>query len=501
VVNSIKKKDKAVSHDSKADGNLSFLNRKISRRQAVSAGGTAAIAGVVGLAVGGAAGYFAGTSTKGSSSSTTTGSAGVPAFWGEPQSITVQTLSNANTSDILQYCTKLYQASHPGVTINPQLIAEATMNASVISALQGAPPPDVFYNSTLPAFNAQAVDTGDALILDPWVTAYGWDTETNAWNTYLVNGHSYWFYYSFIYFGNIYYNADMFKQMGITVPADISQNPTELDSIAAQLKKGGVLPMVHGYNTQPEWFLNTFSDWAMNTLSDSDFTALSTSYGTDLFTSNFANRTVKLTDPKLAPVWQMVADWRDNLFTQDITTVTDETAVSLFASGKAGMYLVGSWGVGALAPPVTTFNYGFWPLTAPAVNGGGNQRMVIFGSTYFVTSKTKSPNLVADFMNSFLTTNAQAYSLNTDGIYPGVALGSSAIQNPLIAQSVAQAATLDYRFSLAGSVATQLHDPFEAALASILSSQATPTAAAQTLENLAIQLNQTGPQSTSSASS
>jgi ABC-type glycerol-3-phosphate transport system substrate-binding protein len=500
VTKSTKKKEKSSSHDSKVNESLSFLDRTITRRQAVSAGGTAAIAGVVGLAVGGAAGYFAGTSTKGTSNSTTTG-VGVPAFWGEPQSITVQTLSNNNTADILSYCTKLYQASHPGVTINPQLIAEATMNASVISALQGAPPPDVFYNSTLPAFNAQAVDTGDALMLDRWVTSYGWDTETNAWNTYLVNGHSYWFYYSFIYFGNLYYNADMFKKMGITVPADISQNPTELYSIASQLKQGGALPLVHGYNTQPEWFLNTFSDWAMNTLSDSDFQALSKSYGTDLFTSNFANRTVKLTDSSLAPVWQMVADWRDKLYTQDITTVTDQTAVSLFASGKAGMYQVGSWGVGALAPPVTTFNYGFWPLTAPPVNGGGNQKMVIFGSTYFVTSKTKSPNLVADFMNSFLTPNAQAYSLNTDGIYPGVALGSSAITNPLIAQSVAQAATLDYRFSLAGSVATQMHDPFEAALASILSNQASPTAAAQTLENLAIQLNQTGSQSSSSTSS
>jgi raffinose/stachyose/melibiose transport system substrate-binding protein len=499
MTESKKKGSKGSSPNFEADESASILGKKISRRTAISAGATAGIAGVVGLAVGGAAGYLAGNSGKSATTSTSSGQ--VPAFWGEPQSITVQTLSNTNTASILAYCTKVYEASHPGVTINPDLIAEADMNADVISALPSAPPPDVFYNSTLPAFNAQAVATGDALVLDPWVTAYGWDTETNAWNTYLVNGHSYWFYYSYIYFGNLYYNADLFTKLGITVPADIQTNPTELYAIGNQLTKAGVLPLVHGYATQPEWFLNTFSDWTMNQLTVPQFQQLSTSYGTDLYTSNFAGRPITLTDSTMAPMWQMVADWRDNMFTQDITTLTDSTAVSLFASEKAGMYMVGSWGVGDLAPPTTTFNYDFFPLTSPVPNGGGNKRMVLFGSTYFVTSKTKSPNLVADFLNTFLTPNAQAESLNTQGLYPGIALGTSVITNPSIAQSVAQASTLDYQFSLAGSVATQMHNPFEAALASILSSQATPTQAATTLENFAIQQNQTGAQSSTASGS
>jgi len=494
-----KKGSKGSSARQKDGERHSILNKKISRRAALSAGATAGIAGVVGLAVGGAAGYIGGSAGKTASTSTSSGA--VPPFWGEPQSITVQTLSNTNTASILAYCTKIYEASHPGVTINPDLIAEADMNADVISALPSAPPPDVFYNSTLPAFNAQAVDTGDALILDPWVSAYGWDTETNAWNTYLVNGHSYWFYYSYIYFGNLYYNADLFNKLGITVPSDIQTNPTELFAIGNQLSKAGYLPLVHGYATQPEWFLNTFSDWTMNQLSVSQFQQLSTSYGTDLYTSNFASRPITLNGSTLAPMWQMVADWRDNMFTQDITTLTDSTAVSLFASEKAGMYMVGSWGVGDLAPPTTNFNYSFFPLTSPPPSGGGNKRMVLFGSTYFVTSKTRSPNLVADFLNTFLTPGAQANSLNQQGLYPGIALGTSVIQNPLIATSVAQASELSYQFSLAGSVATQVHNPFEAALASILSSQATPTAAANTLEQFCIQQNQTGPPSSSSSSS
>ena len=324
------------------------------------------------------------------------------------------------------------------------------MNAQVVAAIPNAPPPDIFYNSTLPAFNAQVVDPGYALQLDSFAAKYGWaDEMLSPWKTYQVNGHAYWFVQGFIYFGNIYYNADMFTKLGIKTPATMD----DLYAAAATLKQNNLLGLVHGYQTQPEWFMNAFSDWTMNALSSDEYDNLWQFYGPKLKTSAFASRPIKWTDDKLAPMWQLVADWRDKLLAPGTPTNTDQTAVQLFSQQKAGMYLIGSWGVGALQQPIgTSFNFDFVPLITPATNGG-NKRMVIFGQTYFIYAKTKSPNLCADFLNSMLTPNYQAHSLNQDGNFPIINLGAGAITGDKLAKSVAQSTALDYRFSLAGGIA------------------------------------------------
>ena len=355
---------------------------------------------------------------------TTTGGAGS----GTP--VVLQTLAGQG-AQYAQYAATLYNKQHPNVNVTVNAIPEATMNASAISAVN-ANSADIIYDSTLPAFNAQIVGAGHALQLDNYVANYGWDKATLPTFTSYgnVNGHWYWVTVGTIYYGNIYWNQDLFTKMNLQPPT----NHANLLAAAAALKSAGLKPMAHGYNTQPEWFMNTFSDWTMNALSVADYTKLWTSYGPDLKTSNFANRPIKFTDPQPMPMWQELATWRDNVLVDGVVQMTDATAVQSSARSKQECTLSARGEQQLSEQPVgTTFKYSFTPISnaAPtAPNGGGPPRIVSFPLPFFILNTTKSPDICADFLNFMLSSAVQQYIFTQIGPFPIIPLGSGITSDP-----------------------------------------------------------------------
>jgi maltose-binding protein MalE len=283
---------------------------------------------------------------------------------------------------------------------------------------------------------------------------------------------------------------DMFQKYGIEAPP---KTLSDLDNIAATLTKNGVTPMVHGYQTEPGWFVNVITDWLLNSMTPADYQTFWTAYGPDLKTSNFGSRAIKWTDDQIVSAFQIAQDWGKNILAQGTVSMTDAAAVSAFTGQTAGMYMVGSWGATGLEQPVgSSFKYGFWPITSPPTNGGGKQRMVLFAQTYVVMAKTKSPNLCADYLNEFFSVPSQLEFLNTQGLFPAIPLSGSVVSDPILQNLLNVANNLDYGYSLYGSVATELQQPLENAIASVLTGQATPAQACQTMENTAVSVNQRG---------
>ena len=283
---------------------------------------------------------------------------------------------------------------------------------------------------------------------------------------------------------------DMFQKYGIEAPP---QTLSDLDNIAATLTKNGITPMVHGYQTEPGWFANVVSDWLLNSMTPADYQTFWTAYGTDLKTSNFASRSIKWTDDQIVSAFTIAQDWAKNVLAPGTVSMTDAAAVSAFTAQQAGMYMVGSWGATGLEQPVgNSFKFGFWPITTPPTNGGGNQRMVIFAQTYVIMNKTKSPDLCADYLNSFLSVPSQLDFWNTQGLFPAIPLGPSITTDPIQSELLNMANNLDYGFSLYGAVATEMQTPLENAIASVLTGQSTPLQACQTLESTAVSVNQRG---------
>jgi hypothetical protein len=519
-----------------------LLDSKVSRRKAV---GTGAVVGaaVAGLVIGVGGGYFAGSSGSGStktvtststvqgsgSGGTTTvtstvndtttvtesGTGGTNPFTGN---IVVQTLAGGG-DEWAGWVAKNYNATHPGANVSTSPIPQCNMNAYSITAVQSGPPPDIIYNSTLPAFNAQIVTPGYALQLDQYVTNYDWANETlGTFSAYgYVNNHWYWFTEGSIYYGNLYYNVDMFQKMNITPPTDMAS----LMTAAAALVSNGVYAVAHGYQTQPEWFMNTFSDWLMNHITIEQYTQFSTDYGSGLYASSFANRPIKFTDQPVMDIWNYLATIGSKVLAPGSITMSDGTASGLFAQQKAGMYWIGSWGAGTLESAVNgAFTYDFKPLplytpgfantaTAPP----SPLYVVGFPLPYFVLHNTKNPTLAADYLNAMLAPGAQAANFNgvptatgglspcTGGDYPIIPLGASITSDPYLQQSLNLNASLTGVPSLAAAVDTALHNPIEQAIGAVLSGSQTPAQAAASVENLAVQLNQQGPTACSTSSS
>jgi len=403
--------------------------------------------------------------------------------------ITVAALAGGLT-DMSTEIAKYYMNLNPGVKINVEGFPEATMNAETIARLPTAPPPDILYNSTLPSMNEKIVKPGYALCVDEYYEKYGWDKVNPTAERFKVDEHYYWIPFGYIYYGNIYYNKTMFEEKGFEVPKTMD----ELYKICDTLKKQDILPMVLGYQSQPEWFFNHFSVWVMNAMTPDEFKDLWTYYGPKLKTEEFKNRPIKLTDDIIVNQLKLVAEWRDKVFAPGLTSMTSENAVSLFASGKAAMLTWGCWigYVWEASGKEEKFKLGWFPILAPTPRGalrpGRTQRMCLYALPFFIVKKTKYPDLCADFLNTFMTNPyvQSTFIVNKMGWLPGVPLAEALIENSHVASVIkAYATQFDYDYSLAAALAAELHDPFQAELGAILSGSSTPEESAKRLEEQA----------------
>jgi hypothetical protein len=542
------KRKKVIKADKKSSAvenkNGGLFDSKVSRRKAV---GTGAVVGaaVAGLAIGVAGGYFAGSSSSSSTATstvtgptttvTTGGTGGTNTVTSTSTTTVTQTGTGSGTNPftgniVVQtlagggdewagWVAKNYNTVHPGANVTTSPIPQCNMNAYSITAVQSGPPPDIVYNSTLPAFNAQIVTPGYALQLDQYVTNYDWANETlGTFSAYgYVNNHWYWFTEGSIYYGNLYYNEDMFTKLNIAAPVD----QASLAAAAAALTAAGIYPVAHGYQTQPEWFMNTFSDWLMNHVAIDAYTTFSTNYGSGLYSPSFASRPMTFESQPVMDIWNYLATVGSKYLAPGSITMSDGTASGLFAAQKTGMYWIGSWGAGTLESIVNgAFTYGIKPLPlftpgfANTATTPPNPLYVVgFPLPYFVLHNTKSPALAADYLNAMLAPGAQVANFNgvptatgaispcTGGDYPIIPLGSSITCDPYLQTSLNLNASLTGVPSLAAAVDTALHNPIEAAIGGVLSGSQTPAAAAAAVEQLAIQLNQTGPTTATSSSS
>ncbi len=228
---------------------------------------------------------------------------------------------------------------------------------------------------------------------------------------------------------------------------------------------------------------------------------------------------MKFTDQPVMDIWNYLATVGTKLLAPGTTTMSDGTAQGLFSTGKAGMYAIGSWGAGVLEGIVNkSFIYDFAPLPlftpgfANTTTSPPNPLYVVgFPLPYFVLHNTKSPALAADYLNSMLTPLAQIANFNgvpngsggvakcTGGDYPIIPLGPSITTDTYLQKSLQLNASLTGVPSLAAAVDTALHNPIESAIGGVLSGALTPSAAAQQVESLAVQLNSQGPSNTSTS--
>ncbi len=141
-------------------------------------------------------------------------------LWGarsEAKTLTVLLLANASTQDLIQSLLKDYSRQHPGIDFNVSIVQYSALTAKINTLVTAGEPPDILEVTTayIQTYAEQALDlahyTNRAELLDRYLPSYqafikAGDKVIGIPLEATING--------------LFYNKEIFKQAGVTVPAD-----------------------------------------------------------------------------------------------------------------------------------------------------------------------------------------------------------------------------------------------------------------------------------------
>ncbi|TYP79017.1 ABC transporter substrate-binding protein [Paenibacillus methanolicus] len=160
----------------------------------------------------------------------------------------------------------------------------------------------------------------------------------------------------------LFYNKRIFRELGLAAPSSVKQ----LDEAIARIKQAGYIPFALG--NQDRWPAGIYAHYLMDGFAGSDqIEALAQGRQG----SAFANEAY-------ARAFRLLEDWtRRGAFPTAANELSGETAISLFTSGRAAMYVNGSWDITLLqdgdAPRAFRDEVGVLPF--PSMEEGGEGDM------------------------------------------------------------------------------------------------------------------------------
>lgn len=271
----------------------------------------------------------------------------------EPPKEVVLTMGSWRTDDVEQMNRVLgkFHAKNPNITVKFVATNPPEYNAVLSAQLEGGTAPDLFYLRSY-AVSRQLYEKGylepldtlpglkenfDPAMLAPWATDEGKPYGV----PFIATSHG------------IYYNADLFKKLGLKDPATWA----ELLAAARAIQAGGITP-----------FANASGDtW---TMAEIVFMNLAPT-----FIGGRTGRLEYLTgkrcfnDAHIIATFQAVKDIAPFLpENQKLLTYSD--SLQLFLQGKAAMWLGGSWDIPFFEKEKPAFAWSIFPVPPPAGQNG-----------------------------------------------------------------------------------------------------------------------------------
>lgn len=179
--------------------------------------------------------------------------------------------------------------------------------------------------------------------------------EPSAFGAYEQNGELYGVPISTMSTSTIYYNKDLFAELGIEVPE------TYEDVVAAVPKfaEKGIIPMIHqGANAPlwPMWYFETFSQASGKPI--------------EATAANLAGEG-KFNDEAGIEAFALIKKWVDDgVLSKDSLSVDQAGMRAAFVNGKAAMYYGGTWEIPSLRDEATGFEWGVFPFPKMAGTAG-----------------------------------------------------------------------------------------------------------------------------------
>ena len=312
-----------------------------------------------------------------------------------------------------------FEKSHPGVHIKITWYEMDGLKAALKTALPAGRGPDIFY--TEPGwddyFRNDFVIALDDLIT--WNNIYDW-----ARKPLTVDGHT-WAVPQEAYTNELYYNKDILKKLGFTLPANAQFTQAQFLELIKAARAAGIVPIAQGTADRnfPGAFIIT--------------QALLKKLGTDDYGKLWAGK-LSFDDPRVVEVFKWVKDLTEaGAYPKDFLTMKlGESHAYFYQKPLALMLPMGSWYTGRAFVPVSKggqpddFPLGI--MQFPAMDGGAcNEcKTSSVGSSQSINAASKHKDLAAEFLNAMATPAVATRWIETVYLQSAVKTNATAFKGP-----------------------------------------------------------------------
>lgn len=280
-----------------------------------------------------------------------------------------------------------FEATHPDVNLEIVMRGTDEHKTALRVAAGSDTGPDIYFMWAGLGLGSEYVMAGLSRDLTEYYEKYGWDDRVSGPSLAFVerfgagtHGMPYRFSGE-----AIYYNKTLFEQAGI-----IAEPTTyaELVEAAEKLKQAGTAPITFGGAV----------NWHVMRLMD---VLLETKCGAETHDALMEMQADWSTTPCATEAFTELDMWARNYILSPFMGIDQKQSASLFFLGRAAMMLEGDWHVTAINENADIANFGIFPFPT------GTDRLYGFAEYLYISSKTDKPDLAAEFLDMFTTTEFQ----------------------------------------------------------------------------------------------
>lgn len=312
-----------------------------------------------------------------------------------------------------------FKSAHPDVKVEFELKTFQQLQASGSMILNSDQAPDVLEYNKGNATAGLVASQGLLLPLDDYYKSEGWDKILNEGDLVLSkyddrgiygSGHIYGIsvYGEYV---SAFYNIDMFDKAGLKPPTTIDEWVADMEVF----KKQGITPLALG---------------AVDTSGQHLLASLAYTKADDTWIQNYQGLKAPLDGAPYLYAAQTLVDWvNKGYISKDSTGMKDPDAALLFTSGKAPMYVSGTWNLGSFNSTIKDFKWGQFVIPTPKYSVGST------GNLWVVPKGSKNPDLAAQWISLTLSPKYQTELANNGGI--AIAADPATITNPVGKNAIA----------------------------------------------------------------
>ena len=276
-----------------------------------------------------------------------------------------------------------FNAAHPNVEVKRESYEGEALQSVLKTALDSGTGPDLAYYNLGPAFAGVLAKAGLIMPLDDAYAKMGWDKRLYPWTRERANfdGKSYGVANELEFIG-VYYNQRIFQENGWEEP----KTWDDLVGLCGKAKEKGMVPMA--FTNSDGWPSYHMFSMVMNN-----------EVGNERLAAMISGKESWDNPDTVDAIKRFFVDLnKDGCLTPDVNSINYDDGLALLQSGKAAMHPSGTWNIEALTNPEKTKEpIGFFFL--PSING---KPVVVpggIGSGWVVSSATKNPDAVMEFLN------------------------------------------------------------------------------------------------------